>query len=138
VKALATRLKNLALRPLWTETAVHRARRHIQLLLSMPFVLMGGMTWGCFTSPDIAERSRLLWSVLGASGFGIFFYIEQRLLPVVAALADRIGLGGLAALAWEIGLVSGLMFLFTSVLGAPVVPAVALAIGAGVFPSLDS
>ena len=81
MKALATRLKNLALRPLWTETAVHRARRRIQLLLSMPFVLMGGMTWGWFASPDIAEGSRLLWSVLGASGFGIFFYIEQRLPP---------------------------------------------------------
>jgi len=136
VKALTTRLKNLALRPLWTETAVHRARRHIQLLLSMPFVLLGGMTWGWFASPDIADGSRLLWSVLGASGFGIFFYIEQRMLPAVAGLADRIGLGGLAALALEIGLVSGLMFLFTSVLGAPVVPAVALAIGVGVLYSL--
>ena len=73
---------------------------------------------------------------LGASGFGIFFYMEQRLLPVVAALADRIGLGGLAALVWEIGVVSGLMFLSTSVLGAPVVPAVALAIGVGVFYAL--
>ena len=77
-----------------------------------------------------------MWSVLGASGCGIFFYLEQRLLPVVATLADRIGLGGVAALAWEIGVVGGLVFLFTSVLGAPVVPAVALAIGVGVLYSL--
>ena len=136
MKALATRLKNLALRPLWTETAHHKARRRGQLLLTMPFVLMGGLIWGWFASPDIAEGSRLLWSVLGASGFGIFFYLEQRLLPVVATLADRIGLGGVAALAWEIGVVGGLVFLFTSVLGAPVVPAVALAIGVGVLYSL--
>ncbi len=137
MNALVTRLKNLALRPLWTETAVHKARRRVQLLLSMPFILLAGMTWGWFASPDISEGSRLLWSFLGASGFGILFYLEQKLLPVVAALADRIGLGALAALAWEIGVVGGLMFLFTSVLGAPVVPAVALAIGVGVLYSLS-
>ena len=136
MNALVTRLKNLALRPLWTETAVHKARRRVQLLLSMPFILLAGMTWGWFASPDIAEGSRLLWSFLGASGFGIFFYLEQKLLPVVAALADRIGLGGLAALVWEISVIGGLMFLFTTVLGAPVVPAVALAIGVGVLYGL--
>ena len=54
----------------------------------------------------------------------------------MAAIADRIGLGALAALAWEVGVVGGLIFLFTSVLGAPVVPAVALAFGAGVLYSL--
>ena len=80
----------------------------------------------------------ILWSVLGATGFGLFFYLEQRLLPVVAAIADRIGLGTLAALVWEIGVVGGLMFLFTSVLGAPVVPAVALAFGVGVVYSLGT
>ncbi len=136
MNALVTRLKNLALRPLWTEGHVQKARRRIQLLLSMPFILLAGMTWGWFASPDIAEGSRLVWSFLGASGFGILFYLEQKLLPIVAALADRIGLGALAALAWEIGVIGGLMFLFTSVLGAPVVPAVALAIGVGVLYSL--
>ena len=136
MKALATHLKKLALRPLWTETAAHRVRRRIQLLLSMPFVLLAGLTWGWFSAPAIGEGSGLFWSVLGAAGFGLFFYLEQRLLPVVAATADRIGLGALAALAWEVGVVGGLIFLFTSVLGAPVVPAVALAIGIGVLYSL--
>ena len=136
MKALVTRLKKLALRPLWTETDAHKARRRGQLLLSMPFVLLAGLTWGFFSAPAIGEGSTLLWSVLGATGFGLFFYLEQKLLPVVAAIANRVGLGALAALAWEVGIVGGLIFLFTSVLGAPVVPAVALAFGVGVVYSL--
>ncbi len=136
MKALATLLKKLTPRPLWTETATFKARRRIQLLLSMPFVLLAGVTWGWFSAPAIGEGSGFFWSVLGAAGFGLFFYLEQRLLPLVAATADRIGLGALAALAWEVGVVGGLIFLFTSVLGAPVVPAVALAFGAGVLYSL--
>ncbi len=138
MKALVTRLKKLALRPLWTETAVHKARRRGQLLLTMPFVLLAGLTWGWFAAPAIGEGSGLLWSLLGATGFGLFFYLEQRLLPVVATIANRIGLGALAALAWEVGIVGGLIFLFTSVLGAPVVPAVALAFGVGVVYSLGA
>ena len=136
VKALATRLKKLVLRPLWTEGAAYKARRRVQLLMSMPFVLLAGLTWGFFSAPTIAEGSTLLWSIVGATGFGAFFYLEQRLLPVVATLADRIGLGAVAALVWEVGVVGGLIFLFTSVLGAPVVNAVALAIGVGALYSL--
>ncbi len=136
MKALVTRLKNLVLRPLWTESAAYKARRRVQLLLSMPFVLLAGLAWGLLSAPTMAEGSTLLWSVVGATGFGVFFYLEQRLLPVVASIADRFGLGALAALAWEVGVVGGLMFLFTSVLGAPVVPAVALAIGVGALYSL--
>ena len=91
----------------------------------MPFVLLAGVTWGWFAAPAIGEGSGLFWSAMGAAGFGLLFYLEQRLLPFVAAIAERIGLGALAALVWEVGVVGGLMFLFTSVLGAPVVPAVA-------------
>ncbi len=138
MKALVTRLKELALRPLWTEGQLLKTRRRGQLLLTMPFVLLAGVTWGFFSAPAIGEGSQLLWSVLGATGFGLFFYLEQRLLPVVAAMADRIGLGTLAALVWEVSVVGGLMFLFTSVLGAPVVPAVALAFGVGVVYSLGT
>ncbi len=128
---VVVRLKSLALRSLWTETAAHKARRRIQLLLTMPFILLAGLTWGFFSAPAIGEGSTLLWSALGAGGFGLFFYLEQRLIPVIASAADRVGMGGLAVLAWEIGVVGGLIFLFTSVLGAPVVPAVATAIGVG-------
>ncbi len=134
--ALATRLRNLVLRPLWGESAAYKARRRTQLLMSMPFVLLAGLTWGILSAPNIAEGSTLLWSIVGATGFGAFFYLEQRLLPVVATLADRIGLGSVAALAWEIGVVGGLMFLFTGVLGAPAVPAVAIAVGVGALYSL--
>jgi len=136
VKALATGLKKLTLRPLWTETAAYKLRRRIQLLLTMPFVLLAGVIWGWFSAPAIGEGSRLFWSLMGAAGFGLLFYLEQRLLPLVAAIADRIGVGALAALAWEVGVVGGLIFLFTSVLGAPVVPAVALAFGTGMLYSL--
>lgn len=136
MKALITRLKKLALRPLWTEGAVLKARRRGQLILSMPFVLLAGLTWGFFSAPAMAAGSTLFWSVVGATGFGLFFYLEQRLLPLVAAMADRIGLGDWVPLAWEVGVVGGLIFLFTSVLGAPVVPAVALAVGVGMAYSL--
>ena len=102
----------------------------------MPFVLLAGVTWGWFSAPAIGEGSGLFWSLMGAAGFGLLFYLEQRLLPLVAAIADRVGVGALAALAWEVGVVGGLIFLFTSVLGAPVVPAVALAFGTGVLYSL--
>ena len=102
----------------------------------MPFVLLAGLTWGFFSAPAMGEGSTFFWSVVGATGFGLFFYLEQRLLPLVAAMADRMGLGGLAVLAWEVGVVGGLIFLFTSVLGAPVVPAVAIAISFGVMYSL--
>ena len=84
----------------------------------------------------MGEGSTFFWSVVGATGFGLFFYLEQRLLPLVAAMADRIRMGGLAVLAWEVGVVGGLIFLFTSVLGAPVVPAVAIALSFGVMYSL--
>lgn len=136
MKTLVTRLKKLALRPLWMETIAYKARRRVQLLLSMPFVLLAGVTWGWFAAPSIGEGSGLFWSLMGAAGFGLFFYLEQKLLPVVAAMADRIGLGAVAALAWEVGVVGGLIFLFTRVLGAPMVPAVALAFGAGVIYTL--
>lgn len=102
----------------------------------MPFVLLGGLTWGWFAAPAIGQGSGLLWSALGAAGFGLFFYLEQRLVPAVASMADRIGLGGFAVLAWEVGMVGGLIFLLTSVLGAPVVPAVAIAVGIGATYSL--
>ncbi len=137
MKALAIRLKSLALHPLWTETAAHKARRRFQLLLTMPFVLLAGLTWGFFSAPHMAEGSTLFWSALGAAGYGLFFYLEQRLVPAVASAADRIGIGDLAVLAWEIGVVGGLIFLLTSVLGVPAVSAVATAIGIGAVYTLS-
>lgn len=131
-------MKKLAFRHLWTEGQLQRTRRRGQLLLTMPFVLLGGLIWGWFAAADIGEGSRLLWTVLGASGFGLFFYLEQMLVPLVAAIADRIGMGAFAALVWEVGMVGALMFLFTSVLGAPVVPAVALAIAVGMVYSIST
>ena len=80
VKALVTRLKKLALSPLWTETAGYKTRRRIQLLLSMPFVLLAGVTWGWFSAPAIGEGSGFFRSMMGASGFGLLFYLEHRLL----------------------------------------------------------
>ena len=103
----------------------------------MPFVLLGGLTWGWFSAPAIGQGSGLLWSALGAAGFGLFFYLEQRLVPAVAGMADRFRLGGLAVLAWEVGVVGGLIYLLTSVLSAPGIPAVALAIGVGAAYSLS-
>ena len=138
MKALATRLKNLFFRPLWTEGAIQKARRRSQLLLTLPFVLLGGIVWGAFAAPGIGDGSQLFWSFIGATSFGLFFYLEQMLLPVVTTLANRIGLGAVAALFWEVGVVGGLIFVFTSVLGAPMVPAVTLAIGVGVLYSVGT
>ena len=131
MKALVSRLKSLAVTPLWTEGHVQKAHRRLRLVLALPFALLGGLTWGWFSAPQLPEGSRLLWSTLGAVTFGLFFYLEERLAPAVAAVADRVGMGALALLAWEGGVVGGLMFLLTGVLGAPVIPAVALAIGVG-------
>ena len=138
MRTLFARMKSLAGRPFWTEGPVQKKRRRAQLLLSMPFVLLGGMTWGFFAAPIIGEGSQLFWTILGAATFGVLFYLEQMLLPMVAAMADRVGLSALAALVWEVGVVGGLMFLFTSVLGAPVIPAVTLAIAVGVIYSLSA
>ena len=103
----------------------------------MPFVLLGGLTWGWFAAPTIGDGSGLLWAALGSAGFGLFFYLEQTLVPLVAAVAERFRLGGVAVLAWEVGVVGGLVFLFTSVLGAPLIPAVAIALGIGMTYSLS-
>lgn len=102
----------------------------------MPFVLLAGLTWGFFSAPSMEQGSVLFWSVFGAGGFGLFFYLEQRLIPAIAAAADRFGLAGPAVLAWETGVVGGLLFLFNRVLGAPVIPAVATAIGVGAIYTL--
>ena len=62
MKALATRLKNLALRPLWTETAVHKARRriHVEAIDILRRAL--GVARGIF-SPEHVMHSRTLGSV---------------------------------------------------------------------------
>jgi tetratricopeptide (TPR) repeat protein len=109
----------------------------MQLLLTMPFMLLAGLTWGFFSAPSMGDGSVLFWSALGAGGFGFFFYLEQRLIPAIASFADRFGLAGPAVLAWEAVVVGGLLFLFNRVLGAPVIPAVATAIGVGAVYSLS-
>lgn len=131
MKGALARLKKLALRPLWVESAAFRARRRFRTLVTMPFALLGGVAWGWFAAPAMSEGSPLFWSSVGAFTFGLFIYLEQKLVPVVAALADRIGVGALSILLWEGGVVGGLAYLLTGVMQAPIVPAVAMAVGAG-------
>jgi tetratricopeptide (TPR) repeat protein len=136
VKALVSRLKSLATKPLWTEGHVQKSRRRWRLVLALPFALLGGLTWGWFAAAQLPEASRLLWSTLGAVSFGFFFYLQERLAPAVAAAGERIGIGGLALLAWEVGVIGGLVYLVTGVLGAPTVPAVAIAVSVGALYSI--
>jgi len=135
VSGTLTRLKELALRPLWSESALHRARRRCRTLITTPFAALGGLAWGVYAAPAIGVGSQLLWGALGAFALPFFMYLEQRLVPAFAELAHRWGLGEghVAALAAEAGVVGGLVFLLTSVLGAPIVPAVGTALGVGAF-----
>lgn len=136
MKALVSRLKSLATKPLWTKGHVQKSRRRWRLVLALPFALLGGLTWGWFAVAPLPEGSRLLWSTLGAVSFGFFFYLEERLAPALAAAGERIGIGGFALLAWEVGVIGGLVYLVTGVLGAPTVPAVAIAVSVGALYSV--
>ena len=138
MKGPLTRLKRLALRPLWTESALYRARRRCRTLIVTPFAALGGLTWGVFSAPAIGTGSQVLWGALGAFAFAFFMYLEQLLVPALAALANRIRLGaaGLAVVLWEAAVVSGLVYLVTGVFDAPLVPAVGTALGVGAFYAL--
>ena len=138
MKGPLTRLKTLALRPLWTEPALYRARRRCRTLIVTPFALLGGLTWGVFSAPAIGLGSQLLWGGLGAFAFAFFMYLEQLLVPALAALANRmrLGMAGLAVVLWEAAVVGGLVYLITGVFDAPVVPAVGTALGVGAFYAL--
>lgn len=135
VDGLLTRLKGLALRPLWTEEAARRDRRRCRALVATPFAALGGLAWGVFAAPVMGVGTPLLWGALGAFTLPFFFYLEQRLIPPLARLTARLtGVsGGITALGWDAALVGGLVYLLTSVLGAPLVPAAGTALGIGAF-----
>lgn len=129
--SLLRRTRDLALHPLWGETRELRARVRCRLALTVPFAVLGGFTWGFFSAPQLGITERLPWSLVGAAGFGLFMYLEQRLFPLVRTLARRLGADVAAPLIWEGLVVGGLFFLLTDVMGAPVVPAVTTAVGLG-------
>ncbi len=138
MKGPLTRLKRLALRPLWTESAVYRARRRCRTLVVTPFALLGGLTWGVFSAPVIGVGSQIFWGGLGAFAFAFFMYLEQLLVPALATFADRIrlGVGTVAVVFWKAAVVGGLVYLITGVFDAPIVPAVGTALGVGAFYAL--
>lgn len=126
------RLKEIALRPLWTESELHRARRRCRSLVALPFSALAGLVWGTLSAPALAG-SPLAWGALGAFSFSFLMWLEQRVVPPLAEAAARSRPGGSSFPAgfWESAVVGGFMYLITSVLGAPVVPAVGTALGVG-------
>jgi len=119
--------------PLWTESESYKARRRCRTLLAMPFAALGGLAWGVFSAEAIGIGSQLLWGSLGAFAFAFLIYMELRLVPPLATLANRLRAGSelFAVLVWEVAVVGGLAFLLTRVLGAPLIPAVGTALGFG-------
>lgn len=138
VKGQLARLKSLALRPLWTETALYRARRRCRTLIATPFAALAGLAWGVLSAPIIGVGSPILWGGLGAFSFVFFMHLEQLLIPPLAALARRFGLGSgaVAVGVWEVAVVGGLVYLVTGVFEAPQVPAAGIALGVGAFYAL--
>ena len=122
-----------ALRPLWPEGTEYRTRRRCRALIALPFAALAGLTWGVLAAPALEGGSGLFWGVFGAFSFAFATYVEQRLVPGIWTLGEalRNGMGGVAVTASEVGVIGGLFYLLTSVLGAPVVPAVATALGVG-------
>jgi tetratricopeptide (TPR) repeat protein len=86
----------------------------------------------------MSAGSPLFWGALGAFSFPFFMYLEQRLMPALAAVASRArpGAGAVTALICEAGVVGGLVYLVTRVLDAPMVPAVGTALSIGAFYAL--
>lgn len=126
------RLSRAALRPLWREGELHRARRRCRALVALPFSALAGLVWGVSSAPA-AGASPLSWGALGAFSFAFLMYLEQRLLPPLAAIVARDRPAGASAIASAVegGVVAGIAFLLTGVLGAPVVSAVGTALGVG-------
>lgn len=88
-----TRLEKLALRPLWAESALDRARRRCRTLIATPFAALGGLTWGVFAAPVIGVGSPIFWGALGAFAFPFLMHVERKLVPGFVGLARRLGLG---------------------------------------------
>jgi tetratricopeptide (TPR) repeat protein len=135
VNAKLARLKSLALRPLWSESDEYRARRRCRTILATPFAALAGLAWGVLSASDIGVGSQFLWGSLGAFSFAFLMYLEQRLVPAMAALGSRIraGAGGLAAMLWEGVVVGGITLFLTRVFEAPLVPGVGAALAVGAF-----
>lgn len=135
VNAKLARLKSLALRPLWSESDAYRARRRCRTILATPFAALAGLAWGVLSAADIGVGSQFMWGSLGAFSFAFLMYLEQRLVPAMAALGTRIreGAGGLAAMLWEGVVVGGITFFLTRVFEAPLVPGVGTALAVGAF-----
>lgn len=104
-------------------------------MIASPFVSLAGLTWGVFAAPVIGVGTALGWGALGAFAFPFLMYLEQRLVPPFIEVMRRAGFGKgpLAGGLWETGIVGGLVYLATSVFGAPLVPAVGTALGVGAF-----
>ena len=132
MKKQLARLGELLPRHLWTESEAYRARRRCRTMLATPFAAIGGIAWGVFSS-DALGASRLFWGSLGGFSFAFLVYLEILLVPPLAALSERIWprSGMLTALLWEGLVIGGLVFLLTSVLGAPPAPAIGTALGIG-------
>ena len=120
--------------PIWIEGRNYKARRRCRAMIAMPFAGIAGLAWGVLAAPSLAG-SVALWGPLGAFAFIFFIYLEQRMLPPLAEVVTRAfpAFGAIAGLAWETLVVGALFFMLTSVIGAPLVPAVGTALGLGAF-----
>jgi len=118
-------------RPLWVPSPSDRSRLRCRLMAGLPFVGLGGFVWGFFSAPVLGLAEPFPWGLLGAAAFSTFFYLQNRLEPVVRGLSRHVGAGLAGPVLWDVAAVGGLTLLLTDVLGAPAVPAVTTALLAG-------
>ncbi len=133
-EGLASRLRRLLGHRFWSVDAELGARQRLRLLVGIPFAAIAGLAWGAFAAPSLVGGP-LLWPLVGAASFSMFMYVQQRLIGPIGRVVGQLWprLGGVAGLVWEVVAVGGIFFLLTSVLGAPLVPAVGTALGLGAF-----
>lgn len=127
----ADSIRDLLLRPLWTETEEHRTRRRCRLAFALPTAALAGIVWGVFSALEMGIDPAFGWTVLSAVAFTLFLWVEERIRPAAAELGRRVGLGPVGGPLWDVAVVGAGSFLVVDVLGAPVVPAVATALVLG-------
>ena len=120
-------LKELLLRPLWTESESYRAWRRCRLAITLPSAGLAGAIWGVVSAAGLGVGNAFAWSVLCALAFTLLMYVEERLLPVALEGGRQLGLGAVGGHLWQLGFVGSIAFLVVNLLGAPIVPALTTA-----------
>ena len=126
------RLREILLRPLWTEDETLTSRRRCHFLVAFPLVAIAGGAYGFLVGRDVGIAP-FPGSLMGAAAFGLFLHVQLVVEPLLGHLfGKRHGAEPLVPFFWDLGIGGLLAYLVTERMGAPVMPAItsATAIGA--------